>query len=387
MKQKHILFLHQFFRHPGEPGGTRAYWVSKELISRGYKVTIITQRNSYYKEFHNVKPLERVNIDGIDVLYIKNGYSNEMSFSRRIISFLMFMFKSTWYSLKEKGISLLFEVRDLWPDIPIEMGVIRNGLLKRIFKLFEKTIYRNSIHVVALSPGMADGIARYIDRSKITMIPNVAKIDKFWPREKKLELLEKLNLSFDSFKIIHFGAMGLVNGLDYFVDAARICNSTNNRDIDFILVGPGSQKARYIKIQEEEKIENLYIFDRMPMSEISEFVNACDVSYMGVSHLYPILKHNSANKFFDSLSAGKPILMNFSGWLEDIVIRNQCGYSSDPHNPEDLVARINDLKNNPELLDTMGRNSRKVAESMYDKSILCPQFVSLVDQLLAENKN
>src|SRR5690606_1456488 len=95
----------------------------------------------------------------------------------------------------------------------------------------------------------------------------------------------------------------------------------------------------------------------------------------------PILYTNSPNKLFDSLSAGKPIIVNSAGWTKDLVEENKCGLYVDPKNPRDLADKLAFLKRNPEVCAEMGKRARQLAEEKYDKSILTAQFAELVDNL------
>ena len=408
MKKEKILYVHQFFFHPKESGGTRVYWNAQELMKAGYEVTVITQGNPMNPFHKSFKKIERRNIDGINVIYIRNAYAMSFSVARRFLAFFLFMVKSTWFVLKERNVSLIiasstplsiglpalvakifreipyiFEVRDLWPEVPIQMGAIRNRFFIWLLRKFEATIYRHARHIVALSPGMAKGIELYIPHSKVSIIPNMSKIDKFFSREKNRVLEAKLGLMSDSIKIIHFGAMGYVNGLENFVEAAKISTSKYGREIEFILVGGGKRKADYQVYQKNENLLNLHIFDRIAMEELSELVNLCDISYIGVVPI-PILETNSANKFFDSLSAGKPIIINFGGWMQEIIEGSNCGVRVDATDPNDLLEKIVMLRNNNNLMLEMGNNSRKLAEERFDKSILCAEYVKLVGNFLGK---
>src|SRR5690606_8471768 len=150
--------------------------------------------------------VERINTDGIDIIYVRVPYDQRMGIYQRLASFVRFMFLSTRLAWKEKSIDLviststpltvgfpalmlkwfkkipyIFEVRDLWPEVPIQMGAIKNPLVMRCARWFEKTIYQNAQCVIALSPGMQEGVAKYIPREKTFIIPNMAKINEFWP--------------------------------------------------------------------------------------------------------------------------------------------------------------------------------------------------------------
>lgn len=403
MRKIKILYINQYFRHPSEPGITRSYWIAQELIKNGYEVVMLAHRNALLDFVKNPPAVEVTIIDGIKVIYIRNEYDNSMGIFARGKSFVKFMLLSTHYALKENNIDLviatstpltvafpalirkwfkktpfIFEVRDLWPEVPIQMNAIKNKTFQRFLRWFEKITYRNAIHVVALSPGMQKGVNKYIPIHKTSMIPNMAKIDKFWPREKNKEMMFEMGLNPNSFKVIYFGTMGLANAIPYIIDAIRIINSTNKDDIEFLFVGHGRFLKTIEELSKSEFTNNIKSFSRKTMAEMSEILNFSDVSLVTFTNL-PILSTNSPNKLFDSLSAGKPTIVNSAGWTKEMVENHSCGLFTDPNNPSDLADKILFLKNNPEIAIEMGKNSRKIAESTYDKSILCKQFAEMVN--------
>ena len=393
-----ILYLHQYFKTPDMPGGTRSYWNSLELIKNGHSVTVIR-----YSPYANEK-LSRETRDGIDIITLKLNYSQSMGVMSRLKSFVHFMLISTRLALKEKnidfviatstpltigfpalvlkklkGIPYLFEVRDLWPEVPIQMGGLKNKWSIKLALWFEKTIYKNASHIVALSPGMEDGVINTgISPDKVTMIPNMAKIDKFWSRPRSKELMEELQMDPNTFKIIYFGAMGEANAIEYILETAELMR--DNKEIEFLFIGNGSRKDLIVETIESKNLSNVKYLGLFSMEKTSELVNICDVSLVTFSNI-PILYTNSPNKLFDSLSAGKPIIVNSKGWTKTLVEKNNCGIYVDPESPKDFVEKLMHLKNSPETLKEMGKNSRKLAEKKYDKSILCKQFGMVVDAI------
>ncbi|MDR4895052.1 MULTISPECIES: glycosyltransferase family 4 protein [unclassified Chryseobacterium] len=391
-----ILYIHQYFVTPQEPGGTRSYWLAQELIKNGHKVTMLTSSSKFSED------IKVVQVDGIEVVYIKEDYDQNMSVSRRLKAFLKFMYKSSVLGLKQKDIDLViatstpltigipalilkwfknkpfvFEVRDLWPEVPIQMGAIKNSWTIKTTRLLEKTIYKNASRVIALSPGMQDGVVKYIPKEKTSMIPNMAKMDEFWPRGKNDQLMEKLGLKIDSFKVVHFGSLGLANGAHSIIESAKLLK--NREDIEFLFVGGGSTENDLIEEVEKNNLKNVKFLGKFPMTDVSEIVNFSDVSVISFLDL-PILYTNSPNKLFDSLSAGKPIIVNSAGWTKDIAEEYHCGYYVNPNHPEELVQKVLYLKDNPDVVDEMGQNARKLAETVYDKSILCKKFVEVIEQ-------
>lgn len=397
-----ILYIHQYFVTPSESGGTRSYWIAKELVKNGHQVTVLTSSINISSRTQKQK------IDGIDVMYLKVYYDQKMQILERAKSFFQFMWRSSMIAFRMKDVDLviatstpltvglpalllkkikhkpyIFEVRDLWPEVPIQMKGIQNPILISLLKWFEKTIYRNAVHIVALSPGMADGVKQCkIDKDKVSTIPNMAKVDQFWPREKNNQLIKDFRLRENSFKIVHFGALGIANGASYIIEGARLLK--NNENVEFVFIGGGSEECNLKNLCNEYDLKNVHFLGKFPMAKTSEIVNLCDVSIVSFMDL-PILYTNSPNKLFDSLSAGKPIIVNSAGWTKELVEEYQCGYYVNPNKPEELVERILFLYNNLTEINKLGEASRLLAEQKYDKSILCQQFLDIVESLPIKN--
>lgn len=396
---KKILYIHQYFKTPEQPGGTRSYWLAQELMKNGYEVTMLTTNSKQQEK-------ERVyDADGIKIVSYGVFYNQSMGVKERLKSFSDFMVKSTRYTLKHnkdydfifatstpltvgvpallakwfKKKKYIFEVRDLWPEVPIQMGAIKNPIIIRFTRWLEKIIYKNAEHVIALSPGMQNGVVKYIPKEKTSMIPNMAKIGKFWSREKNRELEQELGLNPDSFKIIHFGSLGLANGAETIIESAKLLK--DDKSVEFLFMGGGSTEGKLKEECQKYQLTNVKFLGRFPMKETSEIVNMCDVSLVSFKDL-PILYTNSPNKLFDSLSAGKPIIVNSAGWTKQMVEEQGCGIYVNPNEPQELVEKILFLKEHPKVVEGMGRNSRKLAETIYDKSILCKQFVEVISGVM-----
>lgn len=393
-----ILYIHQYFNTPRDNGPNRSYWISQELIKDGHEVVMLTSNSKINSK------IERKKVDDIDVIYLKMRYRQSMGVLKRLLTFVRFMIQSTRMALKEKNVDLviatstpltigfpalilkkfnripfLFEVRDLWPEVPIQMGALKNKLLIDLAEWFEKTIYQNAIHIVALSPGMYDGIIkRNIKSQKVSIIPNMSKIDFFWSREKNLVLTEKLGLQRHSFKVIYFGAMGIANGMDYIINSIK--EIPEGEQIEFVFIGGGATEPLIRKKCKNNGIKNVHFLGGCPLKDLSEIVNLCDVCLITFADI-PILATNSPNKLFDSLSAEKPIIVNSPGWTKKMVEEHHCGIFTDPKKPKDLSNKILWLKENPEICKEMGLNSRKLAETTYDKSILCRKFADIILKL------
>ena len=398
-----ILYIHQYFCTPDEPGGTRSYWISRELVKRGHQVTVITSTKKSHPE------PSRVKIDGIEVVYVKNSYNNYMSVLQKIYSFLNFVRQAIRAAVKEDGVDIVyatstpltigyvamrlkakrkwpyvFEVRDLWPEFPIQIGAIKNKLAIWYLRRLERHIYERSEHVVALSPGMQEGvIAAGTPKEKTSMIPNMSKPDKFFPHEPNMEITKQFGVDLAKFNVIHFGSMGRANGLKYIIDAAKVLQDRGIDDVNFIFMGGGATEPKLKKMVEEQGLKNVQFLGSHPMDTLAEVVNLCDASITSFLNL-PILRTNSPNKLFDSLSAGKPIIVNSAGWTKDLVEKEKCGFYVDPEKPAELAEMLRYYKDNKDTLKLWGENARRLSVEVFDKSILSAKVADVIEAAYAK---
>lgn len=393
-----ILYIHQYFKTPAEPGGTRSYWISQELIKRGHSVTVICSTNKFHPE-----PCKIV-ADNINVIYVKNEYDSKFTPFQKVKSFVHFMKVAIEAGKKldnidlvyatstpltigyiamrlksAKGWPYVFEVRDLWPEFPIQIGAIKNPIAIKFLRWIERKIYEKSEHVVALSPGMQDGvIAVGTPKEKTSMIPNMSKPDKFFPHEPNPEIVKQFDIDLTKFNVIHFGSMNPANGLEYIVEAAKILQERKVEDVRIWFMGQGAMEQPMKDLAAKYGLKNVQFFGFYNMSVVTEVVNCSSASITTFRNL-PILKTNSPNKLFDSLSAGKPIIVNSAGWTKDMVEQDNCGFFVDPENPADLADKLIKYKDDKEQLEVWGNNARRLSIEKYDKSILSSQVADVLE--------
>ncbi len=374
-----ILYLHQYFQTNKSAGGTRSYEFSKHLAKKGYEVHIITGSEVIDKSID----------ENIRVYSTSSKYSNNMGFIKRVISFFDYIYKSIKIGIKIKNVDVvfatstpltigvpgyilskinrskfIFEVRDVWPDIPIELGFIKNKLVIHLLKKFELFIYKKADQIITLSPGMNNNLLRKgVNESKLTMITNLSNIYLYENIDNTDSIKSDLGIDNNKFTCIHPGTMGFVNGLDYILDVAKETMKID-KDVEFILVGEGKEKEHLISRKEKESIDNLKILESLPKEKVVRLIKTSDIGIMCVKN-YKILEDNSANKFFDFLAAGLPIMINYGGWQKDVLESNECGYSCSYYNPVEMAKKIIELKKNREKLNCMKINSIKLAKYKY----------------------
>jgi len=400
----HILYIHQYFATPLGKTGTRSYEFARRWVSAGHKVTMLTsiaQLTPDDLKNASGRFIKRFTIEGIDVRAIAIGYAQKMGFIKRVLAFLGFMMVAVFYVLCKQGYDIIyatstpltigipalcakwlrrkkfiFEVRDQWPEIPIEMGIIRNRILIKILLRLEKTIYKNTATIVALSPGMAEGIKTVLGiiPKPVTVIPNCCDTNLFNSNVDGSSIRKEKDWD-DKFVLLHTGAMGKANGLGFVVSVAEKLRSYD--DLLFVLVGQGGEKKELVERIKQLGLKNVEMSESVSKKDLPVLMAACDAAMIIFAN-YPILEHNSANKFFDSLSACKPVLLNYSGWQRELLEKNNAGYGTRLCDVNEFAQKVLLLYKDRQLLTSMGKNARRLAMEMFDRDILASQALSLL---------
>lgn len=271
------------------------------------------------------------------------------------------------------GVPFVFEVRDLWPEIPIVFGALPTPFLRWGARLMARRIYGAAAEVIALSPDMARVIRDdwRVEAGRITVIPNFSDTAAFAVPEVEAER--------DAFRArmgwtgklvaLHAGAMGRVNGLDYVLDAARALDAAGEREVEIVLLGEGIERRRLEARARAEGLRSVSFHAPVPRRDIPAWLSASDVGLVTVAAL-PLLDTNSANKFFDVLAAGRPVLLNYRGWMAGVLGEAQAGLAADPRSPASFADALRTLARDPARRQAMGRAARALAESRYERDAL-----------------
>lgn len=398
-----IIYLHQYFNTPTSDSnvfGTRSYEFAKRLVNMGHEVHMVTSRTKPTPEMGT--DWYETNEDGIRVHWLPVLYKNHMGFFGRVKAFLRFALKTrkkaasldgdiiyatstpltiaipALYAQKKKKIPMVFEVRDLWPEAPIQLGMLTNPVFIWAARQLEKRTYNRSAHIVTLSPGMQAGVIKNgIPKERTSMIPNSSDLHLFRPDVDGTDMRKKLGLN-GKFSLGYFGTMGLANGLGFVLDAAAELKKRNVKDVVLVLHGHGKERAALEERKEKEQLDNVIfskpIADKTKIAEIAAALDVCMTIYKNL----PILYTCSPNKMFDSLAAGKPVLVNMPGWLSDTITQNNCGVAVKPDDVADFVDKILFLRDNEGLREEMGKNSRKLAEKEFSRDLLAVKLETIL---------
>lgn len=376
-----ILILHQHFKTPQTGGAIRSWYLAKGLVEHGHTPVVITS--------HNEKNYVHTTIDGIEVHYLPIAYDNAFDYYRRSVAFLRFVYGSIrvasrihgvdriyaisvpltiafvarWTSFR-KGIPYFFEVGDLWPDAPVEMGFIRNPLMKATLYSVEKTAYRKAKVVVALSPAIKDAILKKVPEANVVTIPNISDCEFYKPTPRHDD---------KKFVVSYIGATGLANGLDYLLECANVCRKAE-LPVHFIVCGTGALLERLKGNAKQLGLQNITFMGFVNRDGVRDVLNITDAVFVCYKDR-PILETGSPNKFFDGLAAGKLIVINFGGWIKKEIEENRCGVALSKSDPGSFVNKIRTFITDPDLLKEYQGNARKLAEQKYERKKLVANWL------------
>lgn len=387
-----VLILHQFFNTPERGGPLRSYYLATALRQAGHSVHVVTT--------HNQPKCRQETVEGIDVHYLPVTYNNRYGFFRRIYSFLRFVIHIIGYASKFKNVSVcyaisaplttglaaivikwrygipyVFEVGDLWPEAPIQLGIVRNALLKIILFRLEAAVYRRALSIVALSSAISQNIGQRFPNLIVHELPNMADTKYFEPGTDD-GLKEKYGLQ-NRRVISYIGTMGLANGLDFVLDCAEACEK-KMLPVTFVLCGEGAKKDTLQQAAFQRNLQNVLFLPFQNREGVREVFRLTDIALVCFQPL-PILGTGSPNKYFDALAAGKVIAVNFNGWIRDEIEQHACGF---------YAANGNTFVQNliPYLDDQVLKKSQTAARQLafrYDRTTLGKRFVQLLESTVS----
>ncbi len=397
----HILLIHQAFASLNEAGGTRHYEIAHHLAQHGHRVTIITSPVSYLTGKAKSSRIPWATLEfpepGIEIIRAYVYPSLHKSFFHRLINFFSFMFSSFWIGLGVKNVEavwgtsppifqgwtawmlarlkhvpFVFEIRDLWPEFAIAIGVLKNKLLINLSYWLESFLYRHADKIVVNSPGFIPFVSQRGGKG-IELIPNGVEPGMFDPSNTG-QAFRRANHLGNDFVVLYAGAHGISNDLDVLLSAAEL--TVAHKDIRYVFVGDGKEKANLQQMAAEKQLNNVLFLPAVAKNEMEEVVAAADVC---VAILKPLelYKTTYPNKVFDYLAAGRPIVLAIDGVIREVVEAAHAGVFVSPGNSNEMAKAIVELYKDRTGTKKMGLSGREYVCAHFDRSKMAAQFEEL----------
>jgi glycosyltransferase involved in cell wall biosynthesis len=404
----HILLIHQVFAALDEAGGTRHHEFARYLAAHGHQITVVTSPVSYLSgdelspsgRLASPKKTEKEVDARVTILRAYNYPALHKSFIHRALFFISFMVSSFWTGLgvknvdvvwgtsppifqgitawalaRLKGAKFLFEVRDLWPQFAIAVGVLKNPLLIRLSLWLERFLYRRADRVIVNSPGYLNHVSERGARS-VDLVPNGADPDMFDPSATGETFRTRHRLA-DKFIVLYAGAHGMSNDLGVVLEAARLL-AGSNPEVQIVFLGDGKEKAR---LQEQAAgLANVLFLPPIPKTEMAEALAGADA---GIAILKPIEEYKTPypNKVFDYMAAGRPVVLAIDGVIRQVVEAAGCGLFVRPGDPSALAEAIRSLAADREKSRRMGLAGRKYLEEHFSREDIAGKLAAVFGKI------
>lgn len=388
----HVLLVHQLFALGSEAGGTRHVELAAQLAARGERVTAVTSTRSYLTGERLGASGERTSPrSGLEVIRA-GAVGGGSGFLGRVASFVsfaassfaaglrvpdvdviwgtsppLFQAQTAWQIAAARRVPFVLEIRDLWPDFAVELGVLRNPALIAAARALERFLYRRADRVVVNSPGFVEHvIARGAARERVAVIPNGVDVAPFDPERRGEAFRAEVGAGPETVLVVYAGAHGVPNDLDVVLAAAdRLRDEPRVR---FALVGGGRDRDRLIARARQLALPNLTFAGAVPKDRMPEVLAAADVCVAILKPL-PMFTTTYPNKVFDYMAAGRPVVLAIDGVVRRVVDEAQAGTWVPPGDAAALAAAVLRYARDPELRARQGRSARAFVEARFRREL------------------
>jgi glycosyltransferase involved in cell wall biosynthesis len=372
----------------------------KIWIEQGVEVTVITSPYDKSDIVAN-KLISKMQIAGINLIVINAGDSNRFGILKRAYRAVIFAIISSYYAIKLKsdiliassgpitiGIpgllgkflskkKLVFEVRDLWPGGAVEMGLIKNSFLKKLFFMFERICYDQSALVVPCSLGMEKDIVMRFPKTNTLVIPNACDNQLF--QQVKYDFKFPNWLNSDSKIFLYTGSLGLMDACDEIIEGFNLLAEKQN--IHLVFIGDGTERLDLENIVNKYELnENIHFLGLIPKTDVIKWYRKAIVSFVVFKNYYS-LSTSSPNKMFDSFAAGVPIIQNTNGWIYDLVENEKVGINVESRNPLSMKNAIEIFTKNEIDMFELKRNVLNVAKHHFDRNKLALYYLDRLNEI------
>ncbi len=396
----HILIIHQAFASMDEPGGTRHYELARMLAARGYRVTVIASPVNYITGAPTAAASQVADPHGQPGLKVLRAWvysAHHKSFVHRMLAFFSFMVSSFWIGLgvdkvdlvwgtsppifqgvtawllaRLKGAKFLFEVRDLWPQFAIAVGVLRNPILIAASRWLERFLYRRADCVMVNSPGFIAHV-KQLGAPRVELVPNGVDPSMFAEDRDASSFRTQHGLA-DAYVALYAGAHGMSNDLEVVLDAARLLLGTR---VKVVLVGDGKEKPALMDRAQALGLSNVVFVPSVPKRDMPAVLAAADACIAILKSLEEY-KTTYPNKVFDYMAAGRPVVLAIDGVIREVVEAAGGGIFVPPGDPGAMAQAIRNLEGDPGAAREMGLRGRKYVELHFNREVIAEKLVDVI---------
>lgn len=391
-----LLILTQYF--PPEIGApqNRLFELAVRLQKLDVEITVLTAMPNYpqmeiYEGYKNKKYVYE-ELQGIKIHRSKIFVSKNKSIINRLRNYFSFVVSSAFkdkkiegnfdfllcespplflgysamYLAKKKKAKLIFNVSDLWPESAEKLGVVTNKWLLKLAYNLERKLYKKSVLVTGQTQGICKNINQRFPEVKTYWLPNGVDLSYYNPETiPASNWREKNNFSSSDFILMYAGIIGIAQGLEVILSAAK--QFINNNNIKFVLMGSGPEKEKLQNLKSDLKLENVFFLEAVSKNEMPFVLKSVNVAIIPLKKLELFLGA-IPSKIFENLAMEVPILLGVDGEAKELFItKGNCGLFFEPENKKDLIQAIEEIYKNKTLALQLGKNGRKFVNEFFNR--------------------
>lgn len=405
-----IVYLCQYFvPEPGAPAA-RLRDMARSWVQRGHSVTVVTGMPNHPTGVVQAPYIGRLiaheSLDGVTVLRNWLYATPNEGLVRKTLSHLSFMVSalvlgyarlgsadviiasspsffaviSAWIMSRLRKIPFVFEVRDLWPAVFVDLGVLTNPFVIRALESVEMFLYQRAALVVTVTEGFRKRLlARGLPPEKVVTITNGAAIESFTPGPRDNAVRTELGLA-GKFVVGYVGAHGISQGLELVLQAAQ--RLRDDADIVFLLVGEGARKRALLELREKLRLTNVIMLPAQAHQRVREYYCATDVCVVPLRQL-PLFGTFIPSKMFEIMACAVPVIGAVEGEAREILERSGGARLITPEDDAALADAVRWFKLHPGESRQMGAAGRAFVTANYDRQVLADHYARALQALLA----
>lgn len=292
-----------------------------------------------------------------------------------------------WIIAKMKGAKLIYDVRDIWPDVAIEMGSFKaDSIFGKFFGTITRFMYKHCDWVTTVSPGKVDKIKEHVaavggkkggihNTNKVKLVSNGfdESVEKS-PIDK--ELIRKYHLD-EKFTCVYIGNIGLAQGLGKLLDIAE---KSKHKEVQFLLFGKGAEKDLLEQQAQERGLNNVFFCGVLPHEKVLTLLLNAKLSFIPLKNSN--MKDSVPTKIYEALGIGCPVLLVAEGDSCNIVNESGLGRCVSPDHEEVLPEIFDDMVENYEQYNEHRADARKLMREKYSRQQIAIAFEKQLHELI-----
>jgi glycosyltransferase involved in cell wall biosynthesis len=406
-----IAFICQYFVPEIGAPSARVSELCREWARQGHDVTVVTgvpnHPTGIVPPEYRGAIFRRERLDGVTVFRNWLYATPNEGFVKRTLSHLSFMLSSmvlttprlkgydvvvvsspaffavisAWFVSRVRRIPYVFEVRDLWPGIFIELGVLQNRTMIRILEALEMFLYRRAARVVVVTHAFRDILVRRgLDAAHVVTITNGVDCDAFRPGPRDNQIRRDYDLA-GRFVVLYIGAHGISQALSAVLTSARQLD--DDPQVVFVFVGEGAEKRMLMEKAARSGLTNVRFVAGQPKELMAAWYAAADAVLVPLRNI-PLFETFIPSKMFEIMACARPIVGSVRGEARAILERSGAAILVDPEDAAGIANAIRALRGDPSLGQRLGESGRRFVEAHYDRQILAREYLDLLAAVTAK---